>query len=174
MRIAKYTDIRHLIKTGDRIEFAEHTALGRIIRFFTKRLVNHTAMALSIDQFSNYVGNRKFVIEAEPDGVNVNPLSLAMQRATGKVFWTPLKPTHDNQRDAAGDFALQQAGKAYDLGSLFKNAWMRVSADARKMFCSELYFLALKAGGLVSGANAPRPGEFDQFPIFGETIEITK
>ncbi len=187
MRTFKYADIRDLIRSGDRLEFAGKSVIGRVIRWFTKEAVNHTALALSIDEYSNYVGNRKFVLEADSPGIVLNTLSHDLQTASGAVYWTPLLPHCDGARQRIADWALQQVGKPYDYRSLIKNALGTVNADMKKLFCSEYYFIALVVGGLIPGTiftdgkvidrngapvKAPRPGEFGRFPIFGETVEV--
>ena len=190
MKQAKYEEIRDGIKCGDRFEFAGDSILGRLIRWFDKQPVNHTALALSIDEYSNYAGNRKFLLEAESDGIVLNTASHDILKYGGRVYWTPLLPSFDECRAAIVDWALQQVGTGYDFGNLFKNAIAHVSADMRKMFCSEFYFIALVSGGclpqyhlspagcvidgMLKPVPAPRPGEFGQFPIFGETVEILK
>jgi hypothetical protein len=185
MKCYAYNEIRDLVKTGDRLEFAGSSFLSKTIRFFTKQSVNHTALALSIDNWSKYPGNRKFVLEAEPEGVVLRPLSLDLQVKGTICYWTPLATATTANRDAMANYALQMLGKKYDFGSLFLNALGPVHSDARKFFCSELYFMSLVAGGLLLGhyladngdvvdekgkkINSPRPGEFGKFPIFGET-----
>lgn len=187
MKQVKYADIRDSIKSGDRIEFAGNTVIGRLIRWFTKDAVNHTALALSIDEYSNYLGNRKFILEAESDGIVLNTLSHDIQTADGKVFYTPLLLQFDDRRKQIADWALQQVGTGYDFGSLFKNVLGAVNADMKKLFCSEYYFIALVQAGIIPGCElcgkivtdhnggpvkSPRPGEFGRFPVFGETVEI--
>jgi hypothetical protein len=188
MRMYKYDDIRSEIRSGDRIEFAGKSIVGRLIRFFDKQTVNHTALALSIDEYTDHPGNRKFILEANAGGIELNTLSGAMKNADGLVYWTPLTSEYYHCRNAIADWALQNVGVKYDFGNLFKNAFARVNADIRKMFCSEYYFCALVAGGCLPGyvlkgymvvdavtgkpVKAPRPGEFGKYKIFGETTEI--
>ena len=187
MKKMKYVEIRDSIKTGDRFEFASKSVLGSIIRWFTKEEVNHTALALSIDEYSNYPGNRKFLLEALPDGIDLRPASLDVQECKGSVYYTPLLSLFDSRRQSMADWGLQQVGKPYDYGNLFKNIFGAVNAEMKKFFCSEYYFVALVSAGIVPGTEikggkvvdlngapvkAPRPGEFGSFPIFGETIEI--
>lgn len=183
----KYADIRDLIKTGDRIEFAGKGVVGRLIRWFTKEPTNHTAIALDINEYSPETpGNRKFVLEADPDGIVLHTLSNDLKEADGDVFWTPLKPCFDPMRPLIADWALQRVGAKYDFGSLFKNAFARVNASMRKLFCSEYLFLSRVAAGIVVGVSlnakgeavdgagkavkAPRPGEMGECD--GETIQL--
>ena len=187
MKQVKYAEIRDSIKSGDRIEFAGNTVIGRLIRWFTKDAVNHTALALSIDEYTDCPGNRKFILEAEADGIVLNTLSHDIQTANGKVFYTPLLPLFDDRRKRIADWALQQVGTGYDFGSLFRNALGSVNADMKKLFCSEYYFFALVQAGIIPGCEmrglkvvdhnggpvkSPRPGEVGRYPVFGETVEI--
>jgi hypothetical protein len=57
--------------------------------------------------------------------------------------------------------AFQYIGVPYDYKSLFKNAFGRVSADARALFCSEYCFLCYGKTG-----KAPTPGEMPKLGIF--------
>lgn len=193
MECRTYHEIRGLIKTGDLIEFGSASLLGKAIRFFTKQEVNHSALALSIDQYSAYVGNRKFVLEANPPGIELHTAGKDVADCLaddGTVYWYPLLPKFDNQRNAIADFALQLVGTKYDYGSLFKNAISRVNADMRKLFCSEFVFLSLVAGKVIPGlyfdadgkvvdsgnkpVKAPRPGEFKQYGVHGPAIRLLK
>ena len=186
MRTVKYSDVRDYIKSGDRMEFASHGFVGWAIRLFTRKIVNHTAMCLSIMEFSPDPPHQKFLLEADFPRVELNPISRDLDNYTGKVYFTPLIAT-DAQRQTMADWALQQAGKKYDLKNLFKNAIARVNANAADLFCSELYFIALVAAGKIIGAElrgdsvvdhnglpikAPVPGGFDIYNIWGETVQV--
>lgn len=193
MEVRTYDEIRDRIKCGDLFEFGSASLLGRAIRFFTKQEVNHSALGMSIDEYSNYSGNRKFLLEADPDGIVLNTCSRSIQECLdngGVVYWSPLLPQYDSQRPFIADWALQQVGIKYDYGSLFKNAIARVNASVRKLFCSEFVFISLVTGRVLrqyrlddSGAvttlrgepvKAPRPGEFRQFGCYGEPVRIVK
>lgn len=186
MRQVKYADIRASIQSGDRMEFASTGAVGKIIMFFTKEIVNHTAMCLSIAEYTPDPPHQKFLLEADFPRIELNPISRDLEGYTGKCYYAPLIAT-DAQRKTMADWALQQSGKDYDLGSLFANAIARTNANMAKLFCSELYFIALVSARLIVGAKlqgnsvvdyngnpvkAPRPGEFGRYPIFGETVEV--
>ena len=189
VKTVKYNDIRGSIKCGDRMEFASKSILGNVIRWFTKETVNHTALCMSIDEYAEYCGNRKFLLEAEADGIVLHTISKALCDYSGRVFYTPVLPQFEEKRKLIADWALQQVGTKYDYGSLFKNMIGRVNAEMGKLFCSEFFFIALVQAGCIPGAKmsgskivdlngapveSPRPGEFDRFPIFGETVEIVQ
>jgi uncharacterized protein YycO len=187
MRQVIYQEIRDQVQSGDRFEFASNSILGHMIRWFCP--MSHTALALSIDEYSNNIDNHKFLLEAEGGGIELHLLSKDLQTAGGAVYWTSLLPQFDSNRKEIADWALQQVGTKYAYGDLFRNALGRVNADFQKLFCSEYYFIALVAGeclpqfhiddkskmvvdGKGGPVKSPRPGEFNQYPIFGETLRV--
>jgi hypothetical protein len=180
----KYSDISALIQVGDKIEFASNGFLGRLIRWFTKQTVNHTALA------SGEMGsNQNFVLEANAPGIELEPLIKDITSCSGAVYWTPLLMGFDALRPAIGKWAVDQCGTPYDYEGLFANMFGHVSANTKYDFCSEFYFCSLVAGGVLpqfkivgckvedghgNPVPAPRPGEFEKrFPdVFGETVRI--
>jgi len=158
------------MKTGDIIEWRSNSIVGRSIRFFSKQDVNHTSIVLNLDQ---YVPNHsKFILEANAGRFELNPLSTVLEKYSGSAYWLALKPEWDDKRIGLGAWALEKVGTPYDFGSLFKNMFGRVTADARKMFCSEANFLDLVSNGIVPAGKAPRPGEWEQFKIYLKRIQI--
>jgi hypothetical protein len=189
MTSMKYDDIRDGIRSGDCFEFAGSTPLGHIIRWFSKQKVNHTEICLSINEYSNYAGNRKFFLGANSHGIELRPVSRALADFKGKMYYRKLRAT-DAQRNLIADWALQQCDVPYAYGNLFRNIWGRVDADARRLFCSEFRFIACVVGGVIPGlvfnkrdqrvydvrtgkpVPAPRPGEFDRYNIDEPEIEV--
>jgi hypothetical protein len=190
MQVKTYEEMRDFIQCGDLFEFGGNSLIGKAIRFFTKQQVNHSALGMSINEYSNHAGNRKFVLEADPDGIVLNTASKSVQdclKSGGVVFWYPLAAIHDYKRNMVADWALQMVGTKYDFGSLFKNAISKVNASVRKLFCSEFVFISLVSAGiflnykLVDGkvvdmsgqpVKAPRPGEFEQYGCYGDPVQI--
>jgi uncharacterized protein YycO len=188
--LVAYKQIRDQIKTGDMLEWRSRSALGYVIRFFSGENKNHTGKAFVFDNYGNCEGNHIFTLEAEPDGIENNLLSAQLEKFDGEVYWSPLKPEFDHLRHKGIDWALQCVGTPYDFKSLFKQALVKVSADARKFFCSEYYFIYLVICGIlpqftfdtgrkvvvdsVTGKEviAPKPGEFDKFKIHLFTRQI--
>ena len=185
-----YNQIRHEIKTGDLIEWRSNSIVGRTIRLFTGKAVNHTGIAFVMDNYGGISGRHIFTLEAAPKGIECNLLSVQLQNFKGQVFLKQLKPQFDHLRNIGIDWALEQTNTKYDYGSLFKNIFGKVSADARKFFCSEYVFIYLvictiikkniydtvmkKVYDMKSGKEikAPRPGEFDQFSICNKDKRI--
>jgi hypothetical protein len=184
-----YESIRDGIKSGDGFEFAGATAIGHIIRFFSKQKVNHTALCLSIDEYSDYLGNRKFFLQANPGGIELSPISRYLNNFKGKAYYYRLRAT-DQQRRLIADWALQQADTPYAYKNLAQNIFGHVSADAQRLFCSEFRFIALVVGGVIphlvfnkhtgcvydvrNGRKvpAPRPGELERYNVDEPAVEI--
>ncbi len=191
MEIKTYDELRPLFKSGDLMEFAANSTLGSAIRYFTKQGVNHSTMCLNFDDYKNFAGNRKFIIEAEVNGINMHTASQDIKTCLssgGSAYWYPLLSQYDSCRPALEKFALSLDGKPYDYGSLLKNAMSKVSANMRHLFCSEAVFCTLVGGGVLSDyffdaegnvidsnnkpVMAPRPGEFCQYKVYGEPVMI--
>jgi hypothetical protein len=184
MKTAKYSDIASLMQAGDKIEFASSGLLGRLIRWFTKQTVNHTALV------SGTMGStQNFVLEANAPGIELEPLIRDMQDKNTQVFWTPLLRNFDPLRPVIEKWAVSQCGTPYDYRGLLANMFGHVAADTKYDFCSEFFFCSLVAGGVLSQFKivgcqiedeygnpvpAPRPGEFEaRFPgVFGDTVQI--
>lgn len=168
----EYDRYRGLIDSGDMLEFCASTFLGGAIRLFTGKNVNHTAFVISLDNYLGMSEHHKFILEANADGIELGLLSRVLENFDGKVYLSRLKPEYNHLRLEMARWAVMQTGIGYDYGSLFKNMVSKVSADARKMFCSEFYYLALKHVGIVKGNKSPRPGEFGPFNLHEPPIRI--
>ena len=169
--LTAYLAIRPEINTGDLLEWGSSTIIGKAIRFVTRKDVNHDSLALRFDRFDGLL-NRRFCLEALEHGIELNLLSRRLENFKGQVYWYKLKPEYNNKRSAIAGWALKQVGVKYDYGSLFKNLLGRVSTDARRFFCSEYYFMALEAVGILKADKAPRPGEFKAFGIHEPRVQI--
>ena len=167
-----YKQIRNQIKTGDMLEWRGRSVVGGLIRFFSKQQVNHTSLCVDLKEYANYQEPHKFILEAEPNGIELNLISRQLEDYSGSVWWSPLKPGFDSKRDLIAQWALEKVGIKYDYKSLFKNIFGHVSADAKKFFCSEYYYLALKSAGIVPDGKAPRPGEFAKYGVHLPAIQI--
>lgn len=188
MKLAHYEDIRDQIQTGDMIEFGSSSIIGYSIRLFTRKDVNHTSIAVSFDNWKSYHGNRKFLLQADPEGIDLDVLSRELKNYKGKVYWYRLKEQYNHLRNDMGSWAIEQVGVKYDYGSLFKNMFGAVSATAKKFFCSEYNFFALVVGKVLpqykinkkreiidnkgKKVKAPRPGEFGKFKVYEERVRI--
>ncbi len=170
--LSRYLKFRNNIKSGDLLEWRPRSALGWLIRLFTRAKVSHTSMCLALDKYMSFDQPRKFQVEALPHGVALTLISRSLEEFDGEVYWVPLFPGFDALRDEIAKWIVCEVGKKYDYASLFKNIKGPVIANGNKLFCSELAFLALKHVGLVDGMTAPRPGEFSQYAIYEQPIRI--
>lgn len=164
--LKEYEENRDQMKTGDLLLWRSNSLLGSLIRFFSKGKVNHASLLLRIIAYEGQE-KRVFTSEALEHGVVINPLSLRLQEYDGEVWWYPLRKEWDNERNAIGVRALQYLGVGYDYGSLFKNAICRVSADVRKLFCSEYYYICLGRSG-----TAPTPEDLKEYKWFKKPVLI--
>jgi hypothetical protein len=165
-----YEKYRGEMKTGDCLLYRSNEILGKLIRVFSRGF-NHAGLVLRLDEYQGKE-NRVWTMEALGHGVVLNFLSRKLADYNGEVWWYPLLPVYNDKRQATGEFACIQAGTPYDYGSLFKNIAARVSANARKLFCSELVFLAWRYALIAFGKTAPRPGDIPALGIFKEPIQL--
>ena len=90
--LGQYYVYRHLMDNGDLLEFATHSFVGRMIRKITKKDVNHTALLWCVDQFKN-IKDRKFIMEALANGLELNLISARLKNYKGTIYWHYLKGT---------------------------------------------------------------------------------
>ena len=129
------------IRTGDLLSWGSKSALGWIIKKFTKSDINHSGMAIRFADYEEKEGNsRRFTLEALQHGIDLHLISKRLEVHKGKVYWHPLLAKYDDQRPLLGAIALKYVGVKYDYRSLIKNVLGRVSAEASKLFCSEYVY----------------------------------
>lgn len=164
------------MKTGDCLLWRSRSALGWLIRKFSKAPVNHAGLVI---RFASYAGirDRRWTLEALSSGVELSLLSKALKDYKGQVVWLPLDPRGitTEQRDEMGSWAMLHHKTPYDFSSLFKQVLVRVSVDAKRFFCSEYCYLAWKAAkinGLPKLKHAPRPGDLPLLGIFTSPVLI--
>jgi len=170
-KLTEYNALRKYMKSGDLIEWGSASMIGGIIRFFTKKKVNHSSILLNLDTFAG-LEERRFVLEALEHGVELNLMSTRLKDFKGSVYWSPLKLEHDSLRSEIAAWALQRVGTDYDYKSLFANIFGKVSQDGKKFFCSEYYHMAMVKAGILPPGKAARPGEFGKFNIHENTVQI--
>jgi len=166
-----YKLYRPQMRSGDLIEWGSATAIGSMIRLFTRKHVNHSSLLLNLDHFSG-LKDRRFVLEALEHGVELNLLSKRLKEFKGWVYWSALKPEYNDRRDAIASWALNRVGTEYDYSSLFANMFGAVSQDAKDFFCSEYYHMALASEGILPGGKAARPGGFESFGVHEKAVRI--
>lgn len=157
---------REQMKTGDLLLWRANSLLGAAIRMFSHADVNHASLVM---QFQEYEGaeKRRFTTEALSHGIVLNLLSKQLDQYDGQVWWYSIDECEPEYRQYIGIKALEYIGVPYDYESLFKNAFGTVSADARRLFCSEYCFLCYGFEG-----EAPTPGDMPKLGIFKEPVRI--
>lgn len=172
-RMRLYTLHAPYMKSGDLIECASDGWLGRAIRWRTGKNVNHSSMLLRLDEYCG-MRDRRYLIEAEARGLEVNILSEWIEDYGGMVWWSPLKAT-DAQRSVMVSWAFNEMcrGRGYDYRGLVAQLWRRVSISGKRMFCSELYHAGLIEAGIAPAETiARRPGEFHELGVHERPIRI--
>lgn len=172
MDIRRYKNAALKMRTGDIIEWQSRGAIGLVIRLFTGSKVNHTSVVLRLDDYRGK-NDRRWIVEANPHGVELQLLSRRIAGHKGRAWWIPLDDTHNNKRQAVANYLLSNVGIPYDYPNLFKQAFSRVSVDARRFFCSELADSAYRHAGIYQDQGpARRPGDFMAPGVFCPPIQI--
>jgi len=173
-KLDRYLAIRHLIDTGDLIEWRGTSLLARAIRAFTRRPVNHSSLCIRMPY--GYDDPRRFTIEALAHGLQFRLLSAALEEHSGAAWWYRLDPRYDSLREAIGRWAFDclAVDNGYDYPGLLAQAFGRVSLDGRRYFCSEFYDAMLAEFGIASPdpRGARRPGDFESLGIFLGKVRI--
>jgi len=181
-----YLEYRAEISTGDALQWRSSTLLGWAIRLFAKPKkenrgragydVNHTSLAITFSEYDQY---RRYTTEALEHGIDLNLLSRRLREYKGEVYWLPLMLRYNYCRPAIGKIALSHMGIDYDYKSLLRQTHSRVRPDRKQLFCSEHYFIAVRAGFNINGVElldsmekAPRPCDIPDLGIFEEPIRI--
>jgi uncharacterized protein YycO len=171
MDLTKYDSIRSQIKTGDYFEWAGSGLLSKSIALFTGGF-SHGSLLLYLKEYEGKE-NRRFILEAESSGIVLTLASHRLSEYKGKVWWYSLKKEYESYRDKVAEWALSQVGTPYDFLSVFRNIFGYVSADARRMFCTEYVYLSYKNAGLpIPDVPAPRPGDMYDLGILNPPVEI--
>lgn len=170
--LSSYLAVRDRMKSGDCILWKSKSALGWLIRFWS-RGYNHASILLNLSEYK-VLKDRRWMLEALEHGTVLTLLSVRLKGFRGEVWWHPVRADYDQYRDAVAAWALDYVGTAYDYDSLFRQAFAAVSADAGKLFCSEYFYLAWKSAmnrdfGMRS---APKPGDIPTMGIFDAPVKI--
>jgi len=174
MSLDLYYKHRPEMKSADLLQWQSYTALGWVIRKFSRSTVNHSGQVLDLALCKDLL-DRMWTLEALEGGLDINLISSRLEGYKGRVWWHPLLAEYDEFRTRIRSLALMRATeyghKSYDFGGLFKNALGRVSANAREYFCSEFVYLNCRDVGMPLGdwprEIAPRPGDMDRFKWWG-------
>lgn len=185
-----YNQVRSQIRSGDMLEWKSPGFVGGSIRLITGKEVNHTSLCLDLPPYGLYSEPHKFILEANPSGIQPCLISERLREFKGSVWWYKLKPEFDILRNDGIDWALEQVGTKYDYKSLLSQLFGSVSADSRKYFCSEYNFFYLVVSGILPQyaynpalrvvidrktgkvIKAPVPGTFDKFGVYYQKTQI--
>lgn len=175
-----YYDYQPHISTGDWVETANQSVVGKKIRDITGYDVNHTALVI---KFSEYEGDtpRRWIIEALGDGLELNLLSdLIKDNEFG--YWYPLRYKYEHLRPLIGRVMVNEYSanrghkKKYDLWDMIKNAWKRVRIDPGAWYCTEWAQWVMGESGVISPEQrkvAWVPGEVEKKEFTKCKIKLT-
>jgi hypothetical protein len=141
-----YDSVKDQMKTGDGLGFANAGFISKAIMWKTDGDVDpKNPIKLShfggLIRAGEYEGleRRRFTIEAMSIGFYPDILSKYIKDYQGHIYWYPLKDEWDKYRAQIGSEILSMIGTKYDWLGVGKQLFGKVSADARRMFCSEAW-----------------------------------
>ncbi|KXH69833.1 MAG: hypothetical protein AM326_01800 [Candidatus Thorarchaeota archaeon SMTZ-45] len=185
MSLDLYKQYQPKLRTGDLLSWSSDSALGWLIRKFTKSDVNHSGMVIRFSDYEEQNGaSRRFTLEALEHGIDLHLISRRLEKHKGCVYWHALQERFDEKRPLLGAVALKHVGVAYDYRSLFKNILGKVSAEASKLFCSEYVYLTftqcqftpemsdVKAMMNWASGKAPTPADMPKLGWWDDRIRI--
>jgi hypothetical protein len=166
-----YNAVRHMVDTGDLVEWAGTSFVARAIRWRTGKAVNHSSLVVRLP----YEGDeRRFIVEAVATGLEFHLLSKVLEQATGTAHWYRLKPEYERPEIGKWAFGRLAENSGYDYGDLFRQLFGRVSLDSRRYFCSEFVQHAYVECGVITCPEgfAMRPGDFAPLGIYSAQAQI--
>jgi len=178
-----YNQYAPVMDTGDALLYIGNAIISHVIQWWVKSFLlpkeekdksifNHGNLVLRLAAYEGKT-DRRWVLDARASGVYPVLLSRYLEEYDGHCYWYPLKDQYGPQRVDIGCTALELAGKKYDFEGLVKNTIGRVSANARKVFCTESIFISYRDGGhIVTGDKAPRPDQLPSLGVFKEPIKL--
>ena len=170
-----YQKHRHLIKSGDIMEWSARSLTGSIIRWKTGACVNHTSGALLYELVEGSE-HRVCITHAVSKGVVPAFLSNEMNGYKGTIYLVRLKPEYDSYRAAIAREMVRLEGKKYGFWDLFKNLGGPVRIDSKQIFCSEMLHIALIRAKLLSDdfnkGRALVPGQFGETGLYLPPVKI--
>lgn len=159
-----YNQYRPQMKTGDPLLYkSKGQPLGWMIQKFTE--FNHASPVVRFGPDECGV-DRVWTLEAVGRGVVPAYLSEKLASYHGEVWWMPLDPKFDDRRHLILECALILKGTDYDFKSLLKNVFGYVSVNLQQLFCSEFWFVLVRYANILSGDEAPRPGDIPKYKIY--------
>ena len=172
-----YNRLRPNMQTGDSLGFQNTGVIPWLIRWKT---ADNNPIPLShwggIIRLGDYEQDRRFTCEAESDGFQLRVLSNYITNYQGHIYYYQLKSEWDNYRIQIGVDILSMIGVGYDYLGALKSGFMKCSADARNLFCSEAWQVGYQntAKQLCKdvGGKALVPAEMWKLGIFQEPIKI--
>ena len=152
---AQYRDVRSHIRIGDLLLFQGKMSLSRLICWASHGLYSHAALVAPA------WNDRVLVMQAELFGVEIVPVSHAVDRYDGRVEWWALKE-EQRQRLMKPDFLtalLDPIGKPFAIGGII---WFGLklllgirqyvpNRKASSYFCSQYVAEVLRKNGLDVG-----------------------
>lgn len=141
-----YNSVRDIFKTGDGLGFANTGFISKAIMLKTKKdadpqnqiRLSHFGGLIRAGEYEG-LERRRFTVEAMSIGFYPDILSKYIKNYPGHIYWYPLKDEWNKYRTLIGEEILLMIGTKYDWLAVGKQLFGKVSADARRMFCSEAW-----------------------------------
>jgi len=169
-----YKEIRPYINDGDLFLWRGTSPLAKAIQLWSPD--NHASISF---EFMKFNIRRLMLYESLGHGVEPEFLSSRVARYKGRIFWYPVDPAWNTYRQRIYEKAEKYGGIKYDFWGLIKNIAGHISADFKRLICSEFVYLAVKDAGIpISNwplKKAPRPSDLLKLGVWSTLgVEIIK
>jgi hypothetical protein len=145
-----YREIRDQMRVGDFIGCRGQSAIQKAIRFFRGGFWNFSHASIIIEDVSERPGSVEVFEALGGPGMVRTRLSKAYVKDHGHIFWAPMK-NEQFERDLIQDEAkrISAANIDYDYGVTFLAIFKRITLDAARFNCSELFWYLQRFCGRV-------------------------
>jgi hypothetical protein len=160
--LRRYKMIRHMMGTGDMLDFAGKYFISRAIMEFGGIRSSHVGGLYCVRHKESQNLNI-WLAEAVVPHFDVNRLRRVLEGYKGTVTWYRLKPKFNELRAAIGHEYYHMEGLKYPIWGLIKQMWSRrkINLNPKAAFCSGAYYIAGVRAGMPPWQHAylPWPGK---------------
>lgn len=142
-----YNRVKRQMQTGDGLGFQNTGFISRAIMFKTRKdgpiPLSHWGGLVRAGAYEG-LEERRYTIEAMDFGFYPDILSNYIKDYPGHIYWYPLKDEWNNYRVKIGEGILSMIGTKYDWLGVAKQLLIKISANGRRLFCSEAWQIGLQ------------------------------
>lgn len=186
-----YSDVRHMLKTGDLVFFSGEGFVSNLIKIVTRSQWSHVGMVVRLDELdsvllweSTTLSNAEDIDGTYKHGVQLVSLSDRINLYRGEVAYRLIDfDRTPEQLSALGALRAELKDRPYErsLSELVESAfdWFgpENTPDLSSCFCSEIVAAALQKIGLLSSvkpSNEFTPSDLVAVPLIDNTVQLNR